>query len=110
MNIRRLAIAFLVTVMIASSVGATVVSTKVTVTTSATALLTASAREGRKHADISHACAASIFIGGSTVTTSTGRDLPSTSTMSISIIAGETVYAIVASSTCVVTVLSAGGS
>lgn len=87
---------------------ATVVSSKVTVTTTATALATVTFVEGRKFVEISHACAAAIFVGGSDVTTVNGRDINATQSLSMTLSGGETLYAIYASGTCSVTVLKSG--
>ena len=90
-------------------VRADVIAVQVTVTTAATALATATQRDGRKSVEVSHACASSIFVGGSAVTTGTGRALASGSTLSIVLVGGETLYGIYASGTCSVTVLKSGG-
>lgn len=110
MNIRRLGIVVLAGFMLASSVGAEVVSSKVTVTTAATLLASATFTDGRKHVEVSHACVASIYVGGSGVTTAAGRELAAATSLSMTLAGGESLYAIVASSTCSVTVLRSGGS
>ncbi len=106
---RRLILGLACVGLLSAPTHADVLSAKVTVTTAATTLATVPATGGRLAVEVSHGCASAIFVGGPGVSTTTGRSLSSSQSLSILLVGGgETLLAIYASGTCVVTVLSNG--
>jgi hypothetical protein len=75
----------------------------VTVTTSATLLVTADNKERIVYL---HSGTGSVYVGGSDVTASTGIHLPNGTTMQISVPFNETIYGITSSSTQTMRVLT----
>lgn len=80
----------------------------VTVTTSATKLNLPDDTNLGMSVALYNAGAATVYVGGSAVTTSIGFPLAAGGTLSLDLAAGEELYGIVASSTCAVNVLCQG--
>lgn len=88
--------------------GAAVTSAQVTVTTAATALDQSTA--GARSLLVRNRGAVAVYLGGSTVTTSTGTQLDPGESASVDILKyGSGLYGITASSTARVDVLQVGG-
>jgi hypothetical protein len=83
---------------------ATILASRVTVAATATAIVSG-LPSNPTAAVVVNQCTASVFLGGSGVTTSAGLELTTGSTFSIVLWPEETLYGIVASSTCRVDVL-----
>lgn len=76
---------------------ATISASRVTVTTSATSIVAAGS--DTIGACVRNAGTASVYLGGSGVTTSTGYELPASDTLCMDLLNNETLYGIVASGT-----------
>jgi hypothetical protein len=81
-------------------------STSVTVTTSASLLVDA---DNQNRICYFHSTSGSTYLGGSTVTSSTGLHLPNNQTITITIPLGEKLYGVAASGTTDVRILTPDG-
>ena len=91
--------------LLAWPVSATVVAARVTVADSATVVI-ANTFGNPLGVVVLNKCTADVFLGGAGVTTAAGLELDPDASLSVVLWPGETLYGIVASSTCRVDVMS----
>jgi hypothetical protein len=88
----------------AASAGAAVVASRVTVAATPTVILANTGTMPVAMVAVNQ-CASSVYVGGATVATTTGLELATGASISMVLSSGETLYGVVASSTCRVDVL-----
>lgn len=89
----------LIGILILGQAAAAITASRVTATTAATLLYTAAT--GGSTVLIRNVCAASVYLGASTVTTATGFEVGANDAITLPMGPGDTVYGVVASGTCV---------
>ena len=86
---------------VAAAVSADVVAARATVTVKPTVLVTGSTSHyGPTDAVVINRCAASVYLGGSTVTITTGLQLDPGQSASLTLGPGISLYGVVAAATC----------
>jgi len=104
-GVRVSVLLLLLAVLVAGTVSATVLAARVTVADTATVVF-ANTAGNPVAVVVLNKCTEDVFLGGAGVATTTGLELDPEASVSIVTWPGETLYGIVASSTCRVDVLS----